>query len=219
MKTPRSLEEFDENPFDRKNSGRRGRRQTWDDFFPLPYVSMVYAIAARYGKVYDNKELQDEMVQELFLALYKIKDHVGFEHRAFVSATLSNESKQVWRRFLGKPAEDISKNTQDLAYEQTDNIINEIDLSNLCRDVQDAIASLPKFQQWLIQKKFYEDLSYREIVQKYNVGRTPDKKYNEKTLAPFHTQVALAMEKLRKILADYDKKLHGTKNWNPFDTI
>lgn len=210
-------EEFEENPF--AKTSKSSRKVSWGGDWPQRYVDMVYGIAYRYLRAYHDEALRDTIVQELFLVMNNIKNDPRFEHRAWVSTYLGMESRRIRRQYLAANSREESLDTVSPQYvdqscEQEDlATARYLSLHIVEQGVQEALKHLEPFERWVIQKRFLEGMTYKEILAAYNEGR--DRIHQMQTLAPFHAHVQSGLYALKRYLKHHT----GKDPKNPYEKV
>jgi len=160
----------------------------------VPHVGMIFSLAWKYQRAYGNQypELYDEMVQELYCTLQRIYDKFDIDRgtplKNYLSSYLGQESKQIWRKVQGK------KLPEDYRIKQEARDAVDLDNGYIVDRIEESIAKLSEYEQWIIDLKFYRSMSFNEIRQAWNHHRPHVERKG--SITPFYVVYKEAIEKL-----------------------
>ncbi|WP_321346152.1 sigma-70 family RNA polymerase sigma factor [uncultured Draconibacterium sp.] len=176
-------------------------KKIWDDFrngddYALSHIYYQYVQDLfRYGKkFFDDDELIKDMIQALFFDLIRTRKSLGSTEniRFYLISSFRNKLALVAKKgkFFERPTE-ANMMKADIVYSIEKEMIEEEQLSENKRLVQDALKELSPRQREILYYKYTCDFSYEQICEVMSLKYDSARK-----------QVFRALRSLRKALGD-----------------
>ncbi|MEI8224495.1 MAG: sigma-70 family RNA polymerase sigma factor [Bacteroidota bacterium] len=169
------------------NKLKHGEVLSFDNIFKK-YHKKVYYFAISYLK---NKEEAEDVVQEVFMNLWKYKDQIN-EYYVFSKYLFKITFNATCKRFrkLASDKKHLEEALKNISIEDNSTIL-DIEYDNLLETANRLIQELPSRQRNILILSIEEHLSTEQIAQKMKISKKTVNNY-----------LAMAKTSLKKTFAD-----------------
>lgn len=168
---------------------KEGRRSAFEEIYRR-YWWQLYTLAYRQTGV---KEEAEELVQDVFLALWSRREEVTIRHLVlYLTVAVKNQSYDYIKSQISFRKYQEYLIFQEIGYQRvTDDIVNFTDLTQA---IEDALTHLPEKSAEIFKRSRFENQSVREIAGIFNLTEkaveyhiTKSLRFLKSSLKHYHT--------------------------------